>query len=108
MILGKYGVSLASLECITPAERMLKNDSVRWSAMDDKDNKIAEHLPEAAQYLRPEDLCEVITYLMDHGDSEFLYDESMDVFRFKEDGRFAFCDEFVDWQLLEKRGWLDF
>jgi hypothetical protein len=76
--------------------------------MDHKDNKVAEHLPEAARYLRPVDLCEVITYLIEHGESEFVYDEELDVFRFKEDGRFAFCEEFADWHLLEERGWLDF
>ena len=58
--------------------------------MDDEANKPTEHLPDVAQYLRPEDLCE------------------LDVFRFSEDGRFAFCEEFADWGLLEERGWLDF
>jgi hypothetical protein len=108
VFLGKHGVSLAPPERITPAERMVENDSVRWSAIDHEANKPVEHLPEAARYLRPEDLCEVITYLMDHGESEFSYDGEMDVFRFSEDGRFAFCEEFADWHLLEKRGWLDF
>jgi len=76
--------------------------------MDHKYSKPVEHLPEAAKGLLPEDLCGVITYLMDHGDADFLYDEKMDVFRFSEDGRFAFCDEFADWVLLDERGWLDF
>ncbi len=53
------------------------------------------------------DLCDVVTYLMNKGGSEFLYDEELDVFRF-EDGRFAFCQEFADWSLLDERGHLDF
>ena len=76
--------------------------------MDHKDNRAAEHLPEAAKYLRPIDLCEVVTYLIDKGGSEFSYDEEMDVFRLSEDGRFAFCEDFADWELLQERGWLDF
>jgi len=108
MVLGKHGVSLVTPERITRAERLLKNDSVRWSAMDHEANKPVEHLPDAARGLRPEDLCEVVTYLIDKGGSEFSYDEEMDVFRLSEDGRFAFCEEFADWQLLQERGWLDF
>ncbi len=61
--------------------------------------------PETA--LLAEDLCEVETYLAEKGGSEFVYDEELDVFRFK-DGRFAFCKEFADWDLLRKRGYLDF
>ena len=76
--------------------------------MDSKYNEPVEHLPEVTRGLLPEDLCEVITYLMDHGDSEFVHDKGLDVFRFAEDGRFAFCDEFADWRLLQERGWLDF
>ena len=40
--------------------------------------------------------------------SEFVYDEGLDVFRFSEDGRFAFCREFADWRMLQERGYLDF
>ena len=76
--------------------------------MDHKDNKAAEHQPEAARYLRPIDLCEVVTYLIDKGGSEFSYDAEMDVFRLSEDGSFAFCEDFADWELLDERGWLDF
>jgi hypothetical protein len=42
------------------------------------------------------------------GCSEFEYDEELDIFRFAEDGRFAFCREFAEWTLLWKRGYLDF
>jgi hypothetical protein len=107
IFLGRQGVSLAPPERITPAERMLKNDSVRWSVMDDEANKPTEHLPDASSDLRSEDLCEVVTYLMNKGGSEFSYDEDLDVFRF-EDGRFAFCEEFADWELLEERGYFHF
>ncbi|HET7273280.1 MAG TPA: hypothetical protein VFI90_19590 [Rubrobacter sp.] len=75
--------------------------------MDYKDNQAAEHLSNTARGLRPEDLCDVVTYLIDRGGSEFKYDEQLDIFRF-EDGRFAFCEEFADWGLLEERGYLDF
>ena len=75
--------------------------------MDPKDNKAAERLPDAGRGLRPEDLCDVVTYLMSKGGSEFVYDGELDVFRF-EDGRFAFCKEFADWGLLGERGYFDF
>ena len=61
--------------------------------------------PETA--LLAKDLCWVETYLGKKGASEFVYDEELDVFRFPEDGRFAFCQEFADWGLLQKRGYLD-
>ena len=40
--------------------------------------------------------------------SEFIYDEPIDVFRFPEDGRFAFCETFADWERLQERGYLYF
>ena len=58
--------------------------------------------------LRAEDLYEVETYFSQKGSSEFLYDEELDVFRFPEDGCFAFCREFADWELLQERGYLIF
>lgn len=76
--------------------------------MDRKDNQAAKDLLDIARGLQAEDLCEVVTYLIDKGGSEFSYDEELDVFRFSEDGRFAFCEEFADWELLEERGCLDF
>jgi hypothetical protein len=45
-------------------------------------------------------------YFKKQGVSEFEYDEELDVFRFPTDGRFAFCEEFADWDLLEERGYL--
>ena len=58
--------------------------------------------------LLAEDLWEVETYLRKKGGSEFVYDEKLDVFRFPEDGRFAFCDEFADWHRFGKLGYLNF
>ena len=58
--------------------------------------------------LRAEDLCDVETYFREKGCSEFEYDAELDVFRFAEDGRFAFCRDFANWQLLEERGYLDY
>jgi hypothetical protein len=59
-------------------------------------------------YLRAEDLCDVETYFREKGCSEFDYDAELDVFRFAEDGRFAFCRDFANWQLLEERGYLEY
>ena len=56
--------------------------------------------------LSAEDLCDVETYFRSKGTSVFLYDEELDVFRFPEDGRFALCREFADWNLLQQRGYL--
>ena len=55
--------------------------------------------------LRLEDLYRVETYLNKNGCSDFEYDEDLDVFRFPEDGRFAFCEEFADWERLWERGY---
>jgi hypothetical protein len=52
-------------------------------------------------------LYDMETFFRKQGFSEFTYDEELDVFRFPEDGRFAFCEEFADWDLLEERGYLD-
>lgn len=58
--------------------------------------------------LSVEDLWEVETYFRRKGGSEFVYDEEFDVFRFPEDGCFAFCREFADWRRLQERGYLSF
>jgi hypothetical protein len=50
-------------------------------------------------------LCDVEMYFKENGCSDFEYDEELDVFRFPEDGRFAFCREFADWELLQQRGY---
>jgi hypothetical protein len=70
-------------------------------------DKLADH-HWATVNLRAEDLCDVETYFREKGCAEFEYDERLDVFRFAEDGRFAFCREFADWRLLGERGYLDF
>ena len=54
------------------------------------------------------DLCDVEEYFRSKGGSEFVYDEELDVFRFPGDGRFAFCEDFADWKLLQERKYLDF
>jgi hypothetical protein len=65
-------------------------------------------LREAATIRRAKDLCAVEGYFRENGCSEVEYDEELDVFRFAEDGRFAFCREFADWTLLWERGYLGF
>jgi hypothetical protein len=40
--------------------------------------------------------------------SEFVYDEQLDVLRFPEDGHFALCQEFADWEQLQELGYLHF
>jgi len=54
------------------------------------------------------DLWDVEKYFREQGVLEFIYDEQLDVFRFPEDGRFAFCREFADWKRLQERGYLHF
>jgi hypothetical protein len=54
------------------------------------------------------DLCDVENYFRKQGVSKFIYDEPLDVFRFPEDGRLAFCQEFADWERLQERGYLHF
>ena len=36
---------------------------------------------------------------------DFVYDEEQDLFRFPEDGRFAFSREWADVELLQERGY---
>ncbi len=52
-------------------------------------------------------LYDMETFFRKQGFSEFAYDEELDVFRFSKDGRFAFCEDFADWDLLKERGYLD-
>ena len=56
--------------------------------------------------LSAQDLCDIEVHVRGTGSSRFTYDEELDVFRFPEDGRFAFCKEFADWKLLRERGYL--
>src|SRR5215207_3482693 len=58
--------------------------------------------------LSARDLWDVEHYFRKQGVSEFIYDEPIDVFRFPEDGRFAFCETFADWERLQERGYLHF
>src|SRR5215210_1597370 len=43
--------------------------------------------------------------LREEGISDFVYDEEEDLFRFPEDGRFAFSKEYANVKLLEERGY---
>jgi hypothetical protein len=72
------------------------------------DDKPTERRLDDATDLRPEDLCDIERYFEENGASELVYDKTLDVFRFPEDGKFAFCEEFADWTLLRERGYLDF
>jgi hypothetical protein len=56
--------------------------------------------------LSARDLWDVENYFRKQGESEFIYDEPIAVFRFPEDGRFAFCEAFADWDRLQERGYL--
>ena len=52
--------------------------------------------------------CEIETALGEEGlgDPALLYEEEKDLFRFAEDGVFAFSGERADWGELRRRGWL--
>jgi hypothetical protein len=63
--------------------------------------------PEATA-LHVEELYAIEMYHREMGTSEFSYDGELDVFRFREDGRFAFCEEFADWKRLRERGYVLF
>jgi hypothetical protein len=65
-------------------------------------------MAEVRSDLSARDLWDAETYLRKHGVSEFIYDEPIDVFRFPEDGRLAFCEAFADWERLQERGYLHF
>ncbi len=76
-------------------------------AMEPRKNKPTDR-SKAKLVLSPKDLCDMEEYFRERGTSEFVYDPELDIFCFPEDLRFAFCDEFADWTLLEKRGYLNF
>jgi hypothetical protein len=63
-------------------------------------------MAEVRSDLSARELWEVEDYFRKQGVSEFIYDEPIDVFRFPEDGRFAFCETFADWERLQERGYL--
>ena len=65
-------------------------------------------MAEVRSDLSARDLWEVENYFRKQGVSEFIYDEPIDVYRFPEDGRLAFCDAFADWERLQERGYLHF
>jgi hypothetical protein len=63
---------------------------------------------EAPANLRAKDLFDFETWAWEKGVCEFEYDEYLGIFRFYEDGRFAFSREFADWRLLKERRYIDF
>ena len=73
--------------------------------MDHENN--ATDRSEAHKDLLAEGLYAIERYFRGAGVSEFEYDEELDVFRFPEDGLFAFCEEFADWESLRERGYLN-
>jgi hypothetical protein len=50
-------------------------------------------------------LYELEMALRKEGYSNFVYDEERNLFRFPEDGRFAFSQEWVDVRVLQERGY---
>jgi hypothetical protein len=54
---------------------------------------------------RAQALYEFETVLHEEGYPDFVYEEEQDLFRFPEDGRFAFSREWADVMLLEERGY---
>ena len=57
------------------------------------------------QRRRAQALYEFETALHEEGYPDFVYDEGQDLFRFPEDGRFAFSRQWADMMLLQKRGY---
>jgi hypothetical protein len=76
-------------------------------AMESRENKPTDH-SKAEIALSAKDLYTIEMYFRNKGVSGMVYDELLDIFRFPEDGRFAFCEEFADWTLMRERGYLDF
>ena len=68
----------------------------------------ALEMAEVRSDLSAADLWAAENYFRKQGVSEFVYDEPIDVYRFAEDGRFAFCVAFADWERLQERGYLHF
>src|SRR5215203_1063947 len=65
-------------------------------------------MAEVRSDLSAADLWDAENYFREQGVSELIYDEPIDVYRFPEDGRLAFCDAFADWERLQERGYLHF
>ena len=57
------------------------------------------------QRRRAQALYEFETALHEEGYPDFAYDEGQDLFRFSEDGRFAFSRQWADVMLLQERGY---
>jgi hypothetical protein len=84
----------------------IKNINLRRRGKPMKLEQQELEMAEVRSDLSARDLREVENYFRKQGVSEFIYDGPIDVFRFPEDGRFAFCDTFADWERLQERGYL--
>jgi hypothetical protein len=104
---GVWTVAFAQ-DCGVPGGIFCSPRTHNTGAMDAGDNKPAELLPEGAMNLRPQDLCDAERHFTEKYGPKFIYDNELDVFRFPEDGRFAFCEEFADWERLREREYLLF
>jgi hypothetical protein len=76
--------------------------------MDHAADKLPEPLLGALTDLGARDLYATEMYFRNKGICGFVYDELLDLFRFPQDSRFAFCQEVADWKRLRERGYLDF
>jgi hypothetical protein len=61
--------------------------------------------PAELQRRQAQALYDIEMFFREEGLSSFVYDEERDLFRFKEDGRFAFSRTHADLKLLEERGY---
>src|SRR5215204_3618976 len=86
----------------------IKDTNRRWGGKPMRLEQQELEMAEVRSDLSARDLWDVENYFRKQGVSEFIYDEPIDVFRFPEDGRFAFCEAFADWDRLQERGYLHF
>ncbi len=104
---GRREMAAWQMRSACPRDRLGPTLLPTRGAMNHDDDKPADHLPSAAMRHWVQNLHDLEMYLTKRGGSDFVYDEELDVFRFPEDGRFAFCREFADWGLLAERGYID-
>jgi hypothetical protein len=82
-----------------------RHATVAVISMESRKKEPTNH-PEAESTISAQDLYTIEAHVRKRGFSKFVYDKELDVFRFPEDGRFAFCEEFADWKLLRERRYL--
>jgi len=86
----------------------IKDTNLRRRGMPMRLEQQELEMAELRSDLSARELWEVENYFRKKGVAEFLYDEPIDVYRFPEDGRLAFCQAFADWERLQERGYLHF